>query len=259
MPRNALIPDPRHPAHPRPRAHAPVTVRPCAVRPAPFLPCAALPGAALPLRLTLRAAARPLGPRPDERHHAVRPLPSRRAAHRASASGQISNPCSFSRHHHDPWPPSPALPPLRGKGGEPLHQEWSSCRGARWTIRFALHRSFFMHVDHFSARGSPPFPRSGGRAGDGGHGSRLHLKDDHTSKTRPRLNPSKEIAEKAQHAIVVGAGDEHVRLSPFRPTHTAFAEDVWTERTASSQTGRATRDEGRTHGTRPQELRRATQ
>jgi len=34
---------------------------------------------------------------------------------------------------------------------------------------------------------------------------------------------------------------------------------VWTERTASSQTGRATRDEGRTHGTRPQELRRATQ
>jgi putative FmdB family regulatory protein len=42
------------------------------------------------------------------------------------APGHISERRLFSVRIRDAWPPSPALPPLRGKGGEPLATRWST-------------------------------------------------------------------------------------------------------------------------------------
>jgi hypothetical protein len=71
-------------------------------------------------------------------------------------------------------PPSPSLPPPRGKGGEPLAGEWS-----RRLQTLAL-QSISRRVDHLPASGSPPFPRGGEGRGRGPaprHRARLRRAD----------------------------------------------------------------------------------
>ncbi len=71
------------------------------------------------------------------------------------------------------------------RNGPVVSQRWGA-------THFASHCPSFIRMDHLSARGFPPFPRGGARAGEGGRAPRIRTENKRISEKCPEASPLPE-------------------------------------------------------------------